>query len=94
MDGRTQSHHARLAEHMTAWNGYGWLTPLAPVDALVQAQASIMSDLDIVWVLGIIALVVWPAVLPLPGVPQEAARRTGPVWRDTGARSVERREFS
>jgi len=34
---RMQFHHARLAEHITAYNGYGWQTPLAPVDTLVQA---------------------------------------------------------
>ena len=30
---RLQFHHERLAEHITAYNGYGWNTPLAPVDA-------------------------------------------------------------
>ena len=29
---RLQFHHARLAEHITAYNGYGWNTPLAPID--------------------------------------------------------------
>jgi DHA2 family multidrug resistance protein len=65
---RTQFHHARLAEHITAYNGYGWNTNLAPVDALVQVQATIMSYLDIFWLLGIIALVVAPVVLFLPRV--------------------------
>ncbi|HXT79399.1 MAG TPA: DHA2 family efflux MFS transporter permease subunit [Acetobacteraceae bacterium] len=73
LEQRTQFHHARLAEHITAYNGYGWQTPLAPVDALVQAQASIMSYLDIFWVLGIVAFVVWPVVLLLPKVPRGAA---------------------
>ncbi len=70
---RTQFHHERLAEHITAYNGYGWSTPLAPVNALLQAQASIMSYLDIFWLLGVVALVVAPIVLLLPRVPKGAA---------------------
>ena len=65
---RTQFHHARLAEHITAYNGYGWNTPLAPVDAMVQAQASIMSYLDVFWLLGMLALFVSPVILLLPRV--------------------------
>ena len=53
---RTQFHHARLSEHITAYNGYGWNMPLAPIDALVQAQAAVMSYLDIFWLLGLMAL--------------------------------------
>ena len=65
---RTQFHHARLAEHITAYNGYGWSTPLGPVEAVVQAQATIMSYLDIFRLLGIAALIVAPVVLFLPSV--------------------------
>jgi DHA2 family multidrug resistance protein len=43
LEERTQFHHARLAEHITAYNGYAWPAPLAPIDEVVQAQASIMS---------------------------------------------------
>ncbi len=70
---RSQFHHARLAEHITAYNGYGWSTPLAPVDAMVQAQASIMSYLDVFWLLGMLALIVAPVALLLPKVPKRAA---------------------
>ncbi|HVY16403.1 MAG TPA: DHA2 family efflux MFS transporter permease subunit [Rhodopila sp.] len=70
---RTQFHHARLAEHITAYNGYGWGVPLAPINAIVQTQASVMSYLDVFWVLGLLALVVSPAVLLLPRVPKGAA---------------------
>jgi DHA2 family multidrug resistance protein len=70
---RTQFHHARLAEHITAYNGFGWPTPLASVDAMVQAQAAVMSYLDIFWLLGIVALVVAPVVLLLPRVAKGAA---------------------
>ena len=70
---RTQFHHARLAEHITAYNGYGWNVPLTPIDAMVQAQASIMSYLDIFWLLGLVALLVSPVILLLPRVSKGAA---------------------
>ena len=70
---RTQFHHARLAEHITAYNGFGWPTPLASVNALVQAQAAVMSYLDIFWLLGLLALTVAPVVLLLPRVSKGGA---------------------
>lgn len=70
---RTQFHHARLAEHITAYNGFGWGTALAPVQAIVQTQATIMSYLDIFWLLGLVALIVSPAILLLPRVPKGTA---------------------
>jgi DHA2 family multidrug resistance protein len=73
LEERTQFHHERLAEHITAYNGFGWSTPLAPIDAVVQAQATIMSYLDIFWLLGVVALIVAPIVLLLPRVPKGAA---------------------
>jgi DHA2 family multidrug resistance protein len=73
LEERTQFHHARLAEHITAYNGYNWPTPLAPVDAMVQVQATIMSYLDIFWLLGLVALAVAPVVLFLPRVSKGAA---------------------
>ncbi len=69
---RTQFHHARLAEHVTAYNGFGWNTPLGPINTVVQAQASILSYLDIFWLLGVVALVVAPVILLLPRVPKGA----------------------
>jgi DHA2 family multidrug resistance protein len=74
LEERGQFHHARLAEHITAYNGYGWNTPLAPVDAIVRAQASIMSYLDVFWILGWVALCVAPFALLLPRLPKGAAR--------------------
>jgi DHA2 family multidrug resistance protein len=65
---RTQFHHARLAEHITAYNGYGWSMPLAPVETMVQVQATIMSYLDVFRLLGLAALIVAPVVLFLPRV--------------------------
>ena len=73
LEERTQFHHARLAEHITAYNGFNWPTPLAPVDAMVQVQATIMSYLDIFWLLGLVALAVAPVVLLLPRVSKGAA---------------------
>jgi DHA2 family multidrug resistance protein len=72
LEERSQFHHARLAEHITAYNGFGWNTPLAPVDAMVQAQASIMSYLDVFWLLGLLALIVAPAAFLLPRLPKGA----------------------
>ena len=70
---RSQFHHARLAEHITAYNGFGWDRALAPVDAMVRAQASVMSYLDIFWLLGLISLAVAPVILFLPRVSKGAA---------------------
>jgi DHA2 family multidrug resistance protein len=70
---RSQFHHARLAEHITSYNGYSWNTPLAAVDAMVQAQAAVMSYLDIFWLLGLIALLAAPVTLLLPRVSKGAA---------------------
>ncbi len=70
---RSQFHHARLAEHITAYNGFGWNTSLPPIDAMVQTQATVMSYLDIFWLLGLLALVAAPAVLFLPRVSKGAA---------------------
>jgi DHA2 family multidrug resistance protein len=70
---RTQFHHARLAEHITVYNGFGWNTPLGPINALLQAQASVMSYLDIFWLLGFLAIVAAPAILLLPRVPKGTA---------------------
>jgi DHA2 family multidrug resistance protein len=73
LEERLQFHHARLAEHITAYNGYGWNTPLAPIDTLIQAQAGIMSYLDIFWMLGMLGLCIWPLALLLPRMPKGAA---------------------
>jgi len=73
LEGRTQFHHARLAEHITGYNGYGWPTPLAPIDGVVQAQAAMMSYLDILWLLGVLALCLWPLALFLPRMAKGAA---------------------
>ena len=48
-------------------------TRLPPIDAIVQAQAGIMSYLDIFWMLGMLGLLVWPLALFLPRMPKGAA---------------------
>jgi hypothetical protein len=70
---RTQFHHARLAEHITVCNDYGRLAPLAPIDRVVHARASIMSDLDIFGRLGTPALCLWLLALFLPRMAKRAA---------------------
>ena len=72
LEERTQFHHARLAEHVTAYNGFGWDAPLAGISHALQGQASIMSYLDVFWLLGVLALLVWPLALLLPKVPKGA----------------------
>lgn len=73
LEQRLQFHHERLAEHITAYNGYTWNTPLAPIDSMIQAQAGIMSYLDIFWMLGMLGLCIWPIALFLPRMPKGAA---------------------
>ena len=69
---RLQFHHERLAEHITAYNGYTWNTPLTAINAAIQAQAGIMSYLDIFWLLGMLGLCIWPLALLLPRLPKGA----------------------
>jgi DHA2 family multidrug resistance protein len=73
LEQREQFHHAMLATHITPYNGYSWPTPLAPINAVVQGQATIMSYLDIFWMLGMLALCLWPLALFLPKMPKGAA---------------------
>lgn len=72
LDWRTQFHHARLAESVTPYNGYGFGHSLAQIAQVVQNQASIMSYLDIFWLLGVIALCIWPVACFLPRMPKGA----------------------
>ena len=70
---RGQFHHARLAEHITPYNGYGFGVPLGPISQAVQRQASILSYLDVFTILAVIALVAAPLVLFLPNLPKGAS---------------------
>jgi DHA2 family multidrug resistance protein len=69
---RTQFHHARLAEHVTAFNGYGAGVPLGAIAHAVQSQAAAMSYLDVFTALGWFALIVSPLTFLLPRLPKGA----------------------
>ncbi len=69
---RTQFHHARLAEHVTPYDGYGWGTSLLQIAQQVQTQATMLSYLDIFLLLAILAAVAAPLTLFLPNVPKGA----------------------
>jgi DHA2 family multidrug resistance protein len=68
-----QFHHERLAEHITAYNGFGFGNTLSHINTAMQAQSEIMSYLDIFWFRGVIALCIWPIALLLPRMPKGAA---------------------
>jgi MFS transporter, DHA2 family, multidrug resistance protein len=61
---REQFHHARLAEHITPYNGFA--TALGSIASTVEQQASVMSYLDVFIMLGCIALVLCPICIFLP----------------------------
>lgn len=67
---REQFHHARLAEHITPYNGFA--TSLASIASTVEQQASVMSYLDVFMTLGCIALVLAPVCFLLPKLPKGA----------------------
>ena len=69
---RDQFHHARLAEHITPYDGYGAGTSLTQIARSVTQQASVMSYLDVFYALGLAALVVCPLCLLLPKLPRGA----------------------
>ena len=69
---RTQFHHARLAEHITPYNGYGFGTSLAGIAQRLQIQATILSYLDVFTILAIVALCIAPLALFLPKMPKGA----------------------
>jgi MFS transporter, DHA2 family, multidrug resistance protein len=69
---RTQFHHARLGEHVSdfAQRGAEAATGgLAALQRLVQAQAQLLSYLDIFWLFGIVTLCVVPVALFLKSPP-------------------------
>ncbi len=72
LDWRTQFHHARLASEVTPYNGYGFGHSLTQIGQVVQTQASVMSYLDMFWLLGVIALCIWPLAIFLPKMPKGA----------------------
>ena len=63
---REQFHHARLAEHVTPYNGYGWGVDLHAIARAVNNQAAILSYLDVFTMLAVVAFVLAPIALFLP----------------------------
>jgi DHA2 family multidrug resistance protein len=68
----TQFHHARLAEHVTPYSDMHGQS-LAQIGRSVETQATVMSYLDVFWMLGILALLIWPFTLLLKSAPKGAA---------------------
>jgi DHA2 family multidrug resistance protein len=74
---REQFHHARLTEHITPYNGYGFGIDLSGIAARVQMQAATMSYLDVFGVLCLVCLAAVPLSLCLPLLPKGAAAGAG-----------------
>ena len=70
---REQFHHARLAEHVTPYNGYGWGVDLHAIGREVVRQAAILSYLDVFGFLAVVAFVLAPLALFLPRAEKGAA---------------------
>ena len=70
---RTQFHHARLAESVTAFANLHGMTAAA-IAPLVQTQAAFMSYLDMFRIVGLMALCGWPIVLFLNPLPKRVAQ--------------------
>jgi MFS transporter, DHA2 family, multidrug resistance protein len=68
---RDQFHHERLAEHVTRYIDMHGQT-LAQVGQAVDVQASVLSYIDVFYVLAVIALIFAPIVLFLRNVPKGA----------------------
>ncbi len=70
---RGQFHHARLAEHITPYTGFGDVTKLGAIGRTVAAQAQMMSYLDVFTALGWFALIAAPFALFLPKLAKGAS---------------------
>ncbi len=70
---RQQFHQARLMEHVSAYDGYGFASNWSAITQRVVTQAGIMTYLDLFVALGVVAAVVAPLGLLLPNLPKGAA---------------------
>ncbi len=70
---RGQFHHARLAENITPYNGYGFGSSLAAIATELERQANILSYLDVFTILSLIAICTAPLALFLPRMKKGAA---------------------
>ncbi len=70
---REQFHHARLAEHVTPYNGFGDGAGLAGISARLQVQSVTLSYLDLFAALALVSAIGVPLALCLPRMPKGAA---------------------
>ncbi len=70
---REQFHHARLAEHVTPYNGFGFSSNLATISRAITGQAAMLSYIDIFWALTLVGAVGIPLALLLPRMNKDAA---------------------
>ena len=69
---RQQFHQARLAEHVSPYDGYGFGANLSDIAHRIAMQAGIMTYLDVFIALGVAAAIVAPLGLLLPNLPKGA----------------------
>lgn len=69
---REQFHHARLAEHVTPYNGFGAGVNLAPIGRAVQQQAAILGYLDVFSAIAVVSGLAVALALMLPKLPKGA----------------------
>ena len=70
---RQQFHQARLMEHVSAYDGFGFASNWSAIGQRVATQAGIMTYLDLFIALGVVAAVVAPLGLLLPNLPKGRA---------------------
>jgi DHA2 family multidrug resistance protein len=72
---RSQFHQARLVEHITPYDGFGYGTVLPPLMHRVATQASMMTYVDLFLILAATSAAMAPVALLLPRVSKAAAAR-------------------
>jgi DHA2 family multidrug resistance protein len=70
---RQQFHQARLSEHVTVFDGYGYDANLGAIAQRIATQAGILTYLDLFFALAVVAACVAPLALLLPNLPKGAA---------------------
>jgi DHA2 family multidrug resistance protein len=69
---RGQFHHARLAEHITPYNGYGPGTSLLAIGHRVQVQSTMLSYIDVFTMIAGLSVIGALLALTLPRMPKGA----------------------
>ena len=70
---RGQFHHARLAEHITPYDGYGGAVNLAAISRRIAPQVAMLSYLDVFWALMLMAVLAASVALFLPRITDGSA---------------------